>query len=62
MEECEHDWSDEYLRLDGTKTRQCIKCPRWKVVHVPGRRSRDPENTRRSMEETSRYLGEHRDN
>lgn len=61
-EPCEHEWRDDRLALDGAPIKQCIRCPRWKLALTPPfRRHRDPENTRRSMEETSRYLGEHRD-
>ncbi len=57
-ETCKHEWVEGAL-TDGRPVSQCRKCPRWKLGSW--RPSRDPESTRRSMEETSRYLGEHRD-
>jgi hypothetical protein len=57
-ETCDHEWVEAFL-TDGRPISQCSKCPRWRLEIRPI--SRDPENTRRSMEETSRYLGEHRD-
>ena len=59
-EDCDHEWTDGEL-TDGRPIRQCAKCPRWALSLVPARRIRDPESRRRAMEETSRYLGEHRD-
>ena len=57
----EHVWERGRL-TGGTPIDQCTQCPRWKLsVWAPFVFHRDPEKTRRSMEETSRYLGEHRD-
>jgi hypothetical protein len=49
------------LAAVGWVTEQCTKCPCWRTRWVPPTRTSRIENTRRSMEETSRYLGEHRD-
>lgn len=57
---CDHEWTKTTL-TDGRHVDQCTKCPRWKLSIIQPRYGRDPEHTRRAMEETSRYLGEHRD-
>jgi hypothetical protein len=55
-----HEWERGHL-TDGRPIDQCTRCPRWKLSVFRPFFHRDPENTRRSMEETSRALGEHRD-
>lgn len=57
---CDHEWVTEVF-TDGRPHDQCTKCPRSRLSIIQPRRIRDPESTRRAMEETSRYLGEHRD-
>jgi hypothetical protein len=60
-EECEHVWVDARL-TSGQGIRHCLNCPRWRLSATTFVvRRRDPEDTRRSMEETSRALGDHRD-
>lgn len=58
-ENCQHEWKRGRL-TDGRPIDSCTKCPRWKLS-ILAFTSRDPERRRRSMEETSRHLGEHRD-
>lgn len=61
IEPCDHEWGSTELVGDGTPVKQCSKCPRWKLAIRPGPRTRNPERARRAMEDTARWLGEHRD-
>lgn len=60
-EPCDHEWVDDGQLPGHGAVQQCIKCPCWRTKWETRRHTRDPEDTRRAVEETSRYLGEHRD-